>query len=149
MTAINSPPLCRGGRIFTDFTMCNCFSKNLGLKEAAKRDVGTGANQMPDMSAWQKSASGRIKWRRFPDGTLIQVGISSAGLLGAPVNVTLPISFGDASYGVVASYDNARVGTTTVPGFAALPVSGSQFALMCDTPTTGNAQFAYWIAIGD
>ena len=41
MTAINSPPLCRGGRVFTDFTMCNCFSKNLQLGEAAKRDVGT------------------------------------------------------------------------------------------------------------
>ncbi|MFT1614538.1 hypothetical protein [Enterobacter kobei] len=36
MTAINSPPLCRGGRIFTDFAMCNCFSKNLGLRTAAK-----------------------------------------------------------------------------------------------------------------
>ena len=33
MTAINSPPLCCGGRIFTDFAMCNCFSKNLGLPE--------------------------------------------------------------------------------------------------------------------
>ncbi|WP_370989629.1 hypothetical protein, partial [Enterobacter roggenkampii] len=34
MTAINSPPLCRGGRIFTDFAMCNRFSKNLGLPES-------------------------------------------------------------------------------------------------------------------
>ncbi|MEH3920883.1 phage tail protein, partial [Enterobacter asburiae] len=25
--------------------------KNLGLKEAAKRDVGTGANQIPDMAS--------------------------------------------------------------------------------------------------
>ncbi|EOZ7330135.1 phage tail protein [Yersinia enterocolitica] len=31
MMAINFPPLCRAGRIFTDFAMCNCFSKNLGL----------------------------------------------------------------------------------------------------------------------
>ncbi|MEH4621902.1 phage tail protein, partial [Enterobacter roggenkampii] len=31
--------------------MCNCFSKNLGLQEAAKRDVGTGVNQIPDMSS--------------------------------------------------------------------------------------------------
>ncbi|MTH48596.1 gp53-like domain-containing protein [Intestinirhabdus alba] len=31
MTAINFPPLCRGRRIFADFAMCNCFSKNLGL----------------------------------------------------------------------------------------------------------------------
>ncbi|MGS3466624.1 hypothetical protein ACB303_11110 [Citrobacter farmeri] len=35
MTAINSPPLCRGGRIFTDFAMCNCFSKNLRLGAGA------------------------------------------------------------------------------------------------------------------
>ncbi|MCC1987514.1 phage tail protein, partial [Enterobacter roggenkampii] len=26
--------------------------KNVGLKEAAKRDVGTGANQIPDMSSF-------------------------------------------------------------------------------------------------
>ncbi|HHH0562226.1 TPA: hypothetical protein ACPZOD_002985, partial [Yersinia enterocolitica] len=38
MTAINFPPLCRSGRIFTDFAMCNCFSKNLGLGDAAKMD---------------------------------------------------------------------------------------------------------------
>lgn len=40
MTAINSPPLCRGGRIFTDFGMCNCFSKNLGLGEGSALPVG-------------------------------------------------------------------------------------------------------------
>ncbi|MCQ7061559.1 phage tail protein, partial [Escherichia coli] len=28
-------PLCRSGRIFTDFAMCNCFSKNLGLGAGA------------------------------------------------------------------------------------------------------------------
>nr|WP_309487065.1 phage tail protein [Enterobacter roggenkampii] len=40
MTAINSPPLCRGGRIFTDFAMCNRFSKNLGLGEGSALPVG-------------------------------------------------------------------------------------------------------------
>ncbi|ENG5501409.1 hypothetical protein ACT4JQ_002570 [Yersinia enterocolitica] len=50
MMAINFPPLCRAGRIFTDFAMCNCFSKNLGLGElpdsfgdAASKNVGTTA----------------------------------------------------------------------------------------------------------
>ncbi|HHX9064589.1 TPA: hypothetical protein ACVQS5_004100 [Yersinia enterocolitica] len=42
MTAINSPPLCRGGRIFTDFTMCNCFSKNLGLGDVVHHPQLTG-----------------------------------------------------------------------------------------------------------
>ncbi|MCT6226319.1 phage tail protein, partial [Escherichia coli] len=37
-----------------------CIFLNVGLGEAAKRDVGTGENQIPDMSAyssgsgWQK-----------------------------------------------------------------------------------------------
>ncbi|ECJ8451488.1 phage tail protein, partial [Salmonella enterica] len=30
--------------------MEDCFIKNLQLGEAAKRAVGTGANQIPDMS---------------------------------------------------------------------------------------------------
>jgi hypothetical protein len=40
MTAINFPPLHRGGRIFADFAMCNCFSKNLGLGEGSALPVG-------------------------------------------------------------------------------------------------------------
>ncbi|MCC9336683.1 hypothetical protein LN403_26455, partial [Enterobacter hormaechei subsp. steigerwaltii] len=67
MTAINSPPLCCGGRIFTDFAMCNCFSKNLGLGEAAKRNVGTGANQIPDMGSFTLSVSG-TGYQKLPSG---------------------------------------------------------------------------------
>ncbi|EAQ3164742.1 phage tail protein [Salmonella enterica] len=128
--------------------MCNCFSKNLGLKEAAKRDVGTGANQIPDMSAWQRTP-GSNRWRKLPDGTIIQIGISLSGSLGAPANITLPVSFSNASYVVVTSYDNARNNVTEIPGFAALPVSPSQFALMNSVPAQGQGQYAYWIAIGD
>ncbi|EBY0812577.1 hypothetical protein JMS23_004272 [Salmonella enterica] len=34
--AINFPPLHHGRRIFADFAMCNCFSKNLHLEETVK-----------------------------------------------------------------------------------------------------------------
>lgn len=124
------------------------FVKNLGLKEAAKRDVGTGANQIPDMSAWQRTP-GSNRWRKLPDGTIIQIGISMSGFLGAPVNITLPVSFSSSNYSVVASYDNARSGVSVIPGFAALPVSPSQFALMNSMPAQGTGHYAYWIAIGD
>ena len=121
---------------------------NLGLKEAAKRDVGTGANQIPDMSAWQRTP-GSNRWRKLPDGTIIQIGISMSGFLGAPVNITLPVSFSSSNYSVVTSYDNARSGVSFIPGFAALPVSPSQFALMNSIPAQGAGHYAYWIAIGD
>ncbi|WP_430476954.1 hypothetical protein [Escherichia coli] len=35
-----------------------CIFINVGLGEAAKRDVGTGAGQIPDMSAWSLPSGG-------------------------------------------------------------------------------------------
>lgn len=121
---------------------------NLGLGEAAKRDVGTGENQIPDMSAWKRNPSSN-RWRKLPDGTIIQMGISASGPLGSPVNITLPISFSNTNYCVVASYDNARSGVSTMVSFAALPVSPSQFSLMSSVTEQGINPFAYWIAFGD
>nr|WP_250206387.1 hypothetical protein [Escherichia coli] len=122
--------------------------ENLGLGEAAKRDVGTGENQIPDMSAWKRNPSSN-RWRKLPDGTIIQMGISASGPLGSPVNITLPISFSNTNYCVVASYDNARLGVSTMVSFAALPVSPSQFSLMSSVTEQGINPFAYWIAFGD
>lgn len=122
--------------------------ENLGLGEAAKRDVGTGENQIPDMSAWKRNPSSN-RWRKLPDGTIIQMGISASGPLGSPVNITLPISFSNTNYCVVASYDNARSGVSTMVSFAALPVSPSQFSLMSSVTEQGVNPFAYWIAFGD
>ncbi|EFH8827782.1 phage tail protein [Escherichia coli] len=42
----------------------------LGLGEAAKRNVGTGENQIPDMSSYASGPG----WRKMPDGTLEQWG---------------------------------------------------------------------------
>ncbi|MCU7231431.1 phage tail protein, partial [Escherichia coli] len=60
-----------------DNTLTNLSGKDvagllayLGLGEAAKRDVGTGANQIPDMSSWTKGISTDAIWIRFPDGTI-------------------------------------------------------------------------------
>ncbi|WP_099486162.1 gp53-like domain-containing protein [Escherichia coli] len=125
-----------------------CIFLNVGLGEAAKRDVGTGENQIPDMSAWKRNPSSN-RWRKLPDGTIIQMGISASGPLGSPVNITLPISFSNNNYCVVASYDNARSGVSTMVSFAALPVSPSQFSLMSSVTEQGINPFAYWIAFGD
>ncbi|HAW2417737.1 TPA: hypothetical protein JLP58_002615 [Escherichia coli] len=47
--------------------------ENLGLGEAAKRDVGTGSGQIPDMGAFA-SGSG---WFRLPGGYIVQFGTFS------------------------------------------------------------------------
>lgn len=61
----------------------------LGLKTAALREVGTGANQIPDMSSFTYGAG----WQKLPGGLVIQ-----RGTFGFPVgqniaSVTLPIPF--------------------------------------------------------
>ncbi|HGZ0705187.1 TPA: phage tail protein [Escherichia coli] len=61
----------------------------LGLGEAAKRDVGTGANQIPDMSSWTAGISPDAIWIRFPDGTIIQMGASGT----SNTDITFPIPF--------------------------------------------------------
>lgn len=49
------------------------FAQNIGLKSAAKRDVGTGANQIPDMASFS-SGSG---WFKLPSGHVVQFGTFS------------------------------------------------------------------------
>ena len=50
-----------------------CIFINVGLGEAAKRNVGTGDNQIPDMRAFA-SGSG---WFRLPGGYIVQFGTFS------------------------------------------------------------------------
>ncbi|MCV8258338.1 hypothetical protein ODR93_22370 [Escherichia coli] len=60
------------GDIKSDGTVPTALA-NLGLGEAAKRDVGTGDNQIPDMGAFA-SGSG---WFRLPGGYIVQFGTFS------------------------------------------------------------------------
>ncbi|ASC13533.1 MULTISPECIES: phage tail protein [Enterobacteriaceae] len=64
------------------------FVKNLGLGEAAKRDVGTGDNQIPDMGAFA-SGSG---WFRLPGGYIVQFG-TFAGNTTRFISGHFPIPF--------------------------------------------------------
>lgn len=57
------------GDIKSDGTVPKALT-NLGLGEAAKRNVGTGANQIPDMASF---ASGD-GWMKLPNGKILQYG---------------------------------------------------------------------------
>ncbi|MEG3708230.1 hypothetical protein V5295_06090 [Escherichia coli] len=57
------------GDIKSDGTVKTAL-ENLGLGEAAKRDVGTGENQIPDMASF---ASGN-GWMKLPNGKILQYG---------------------------------------------------------------------------
>ncbi|HCN6048225.1 TPA: phage tail protein [Escherichia coli] len=115
----------------------------LGLGEAAKRNVGTGANQIPDMSSFTSGTG----WASLPGGTIIQWGIALSGQIGDPQLNNFPIPFANYStVQLVASYDN--VGVQNEPySFAVQPVSNTQFKLLNST-SSPSAIYARWIAIG-
>ncbi|EOZ2186354.1 hypothetical protein ACQQLF_003266 [Enterobacter hormaechei] len=62
----------------------------LGLGEAAKRTVGTGANQLPDMSSFTSD----LRWFKLPSGHIVQVfsvDVYSSDLEGTPA--VYPVAF--------------------------------------------------------
>ncbi|MDU9628552.1 hypothetical protein OCN75_16265, partial [Escherichia coli] len=61
------------GDIKSDGTVQTAL-ENLGLGEAAKRDVGTSNNQLPDMSAFGMSRNGQSAWDILPNGMIRQAG---------------------------------------------------------------------------
>ena len=54
----------------------NCIFSNVGLGEAAKRAVGTGENQIPDMSSFPLTVTGDLSSRKLttklPNGLILK-----------------------------------------------------------------------------
>lgn len=59
--------------LVTKFT--SAISTNLNLGSAAKRDVGTGNDQIPDMSSFSASDTASSGWYILPNGHIHQYGI--------------------------------------------------------------------------
>ncbi|MDU7390248.1 phage tail protein [Atlantibacter hermannii] len=73
------------------------FLSNLGLKEAAKRAVGTGAGQIPDMSAFEYVGNASAGYVKLPNGFKLQwletgkvpAGTTGVGYWAYPLSVCL------------------------------------------------------------
>lgn len=111
---------------------------NLGLKTAAQRDVGTGANQIPDMSAWASGPG----WRRTPDGFIEQFGginFPSSGGAATSTWVAFPISFPTGNIDTLVVYDGG-FGRGNMWG--ATDWSGTGFTAHCNSDGEGARYFA-------
>lgn len=123
-----------------------CIFLNVQLGEAAKRNVGTGANQIPDMSAFdaQLALSGYAK---EPSGLIRQwVGGNTGGMVAGETKVIeLPFPFPSGILAVVP-YTGALA-----PGFTAsvgIKWSGkNQITLYNSSMTTAIADYGF-IAYG-
>ncbi|MQI66924.1 phage tail protein [Escherichia coli] len=113
-----------------------CIFIKVGLGEAAKRNVGTGENQIPDMSSYA-SGSG---WRKMPDGSIEQWGRISFPSEHGPVsaNVSFPIPFTQTP-GIVIVCDGGFGGGNM---WGATNWSTTGFIAHCNYGLEGGAFFA-------
>ncbi len=117
---------------------------NLGLGEAAKRNVGTGANQIPDMGSFTLSVSG-TGYQKLPSGFILQWGSIGAPGIAQDVVTHFPIAFPNRCLRVLVSQDytpdSGAVGYIACAGFSPDPV---KFISRASTPGLG----ASFLALG-
>ncbi|EOT5331397.1 hypothetical protein ACND5G_002973 [Escherichia coli] len=159
------------GDIKSDGTVKTAL-ENLQLGEAAKRDVGTGNNQLPDMSAFGMSRNGQTAWDILPNGmirqagtvTLTPVGNFNAQVLGGVTyythyyRVNFPRQFPNAqiaTLATLASYSYSTQATMVGKSLAThrdtdsgTDVSRTRFTVAYTTPNLGETPTLHFEAIG-
>ncbi|MEG0057911.1 gp53-like domain-containing protein, partial [Hafnia sp.] len=119
------------------------FLQNLGLKEAAKRDVGTGANQIPDMSSFPSGNS----WFQLPSGHIVQ--IFSMNVLGADANGTsanYPIAFPTTMIAVSALWSDGTV--TNAPTYKMMGNTTNRTTVTLKVSSSAGTYGTMIIAVG-
>ncbi|EGE5653505.1 phage tail protein [Escherichia coli] len=118
------------------------FVKNLGLGEAAKREVGTGTNQLPDMSGFTRNLVNN-GWQKFPGGLVIQWGMGGmpAGVLTG--DVTFPIAFPSTVFAILAT----DTGGASVP-YGTTNRSKTGFTLTRTSSSGAGNVNGFYLAIG-
>ncbi|SRY93684.1 phage tail protein [Escherichia coli] len=144
----------------------------LQLGEAAKRDVGTGNNQLPDMSAFGMSRNGQTAWDILPNGmirqagtvTLTPVGNFNAQVLGGVTyythyyRVNFPRQFPNAQIATLATLASPEFSKQTTMAGKSLSthrdtdsgadVSRTRFTVAYTTPNLGEIPTVHFESIG-
>ncbi|EII6220512.1 TPA: phage tail protein [Escherichia coli] len=162
-----------------DNTLTNLSGKDvagllayLQLGEAAKRDVGTGNNQLPDMSAFGMSRNGQTAWDILPNGmirqagtvTLTPVGNFNSQVLGGVTyythyyRVNFPRQFPNAQIATLATLASSEFSKQiTMAGKllsthrdtdSGADVSRTRFTVAYTTPNLGEIPTLHFEAIG-
>ncbi|MDY9271808.1 phage tail protein [Escherichia coli] len=139
-----------------DNTLTNLSGKDvagllayLGLGEAAKRNVGNGQNQIPDMAAFASSLSS-TGFQKLPSGLIIQWGIVSGA---SNYTVTYPVTFPNRSLALLAVPHTTSVAGISAMGIAnCSDISKSQFYIIVGGISQGeivkHERSCFWVAIG-
>ena len=139
-------PVNQGG---TGATNAADARTNLGLGEAAKRNVGNGQNQIPDMAAFASSLSS-TGFQKLPSGLIIQWGIVNGA---SNYTVTYPVTFPNRSLALLAVPHTTSVAGISAMGIAnCSDISKSQFYIIVGGISRGEIvkyeRSCFWVAIG-
>jgi phage-related tail fiber protein len=109
------------------------FLNNLGLGNVAKRTVGNGVNQIPDMSFFSYTTG----VYRFPNGLIIQYFSATALENDVITPIRFPVVFPAFCHGIFAAYNSGGVGNYYT--FSDRTVSGANMRAYVGsaTPITG------------
>lgn len=124
--------------------------KNLGILSAAKRDVGNGASQLPDMSFFHSNLANN-GWQKSPSGLIVQWGSASPNANGRgevyfPIAFTrrpftLTFGYRESTYPTVAQSIVIEDGTLNSTGFICR-------SMITSTPVQNGQSAFFWRAEG-
>ena len=119
----------------------------LGLGEAAKRNVGTGANQIPDMSLFASINTVAAAAQKFPSGLILQCGqLNGAPNVSSTYGMRFPMTFSRVIAVVVTLNVTGAAGQPTV---SATSVQNTGFNITVSPGSGyGSSADAYYIAMG-
>ncbi|HFR7048754.1 TPA: hypothetical protein ACHXOY_002185 [Shigella flexneri] len=134
------------GDIKSDGTVPTALA-NLGLGEAAKRNIGTGANQIPDMSLFASINTVTAAAQKFPSGLILQCGqLNGAPNVSSTYGMRFPMTFSRVIAVVVTLNVTGASGQPTV---SATNVHNTGFDITVSPGSGyGSSADAYYIAMG-
>ncbi|MEG1112871.1 MAG: phage tail protein [Hafnia sp.] len=119
---------------------------NLGLGAAAKRDVGTGIDQIPDMSSFDCTLEPK-GYTKLPNGLVFQWGWCTAYATGGTVGattITLPIAFQEALFTVSSEFSSLDPSVRSL----SFSVGESGKTAIKFTYVTPADNLIFWFAVG-
>ena len=134
------------GDIKSDGTVKTAL-ENLGLGEAAKRNVGTGANQIPDMSLFASINTVTAAAQKFPSGLILQCGqLNGSPNVSSTYGMRFPMTF---SRVLAVTVTLNVTGASGQPTVSATNVQNTGFNITVSPGSGyGSSADAYYIAMG-
>ncbi|MDU9724699.1 hypothetical protein [Escherichia coli] len=117
------------GDIKSDGTVKTAL-ENLGLGEAATRNVGTDTGQVPDMSSFTTGHSGaadwpnpKSGWSKGPDGVITQWGVFGFTVGQTGTNVVFPVPFPTRVESIILTFADIQEGVLSPTAMPAIGVN--------------------------